>query len=320
MSFKAWIERDWPTLYWVLFCLRRPAYVRALARSPFVRWVPPGHFYSPLPSVDDIGMAGGSAASNDGACAGIDLREAEQINLLARLAPYHSAFPFSREPRPGLRFHCANDYFPYGDAVVAYSLFRLFEPRHVVEIGSGFSSALMLDVNELFNAGRAAFTFIEPKPERLLQLIGGRLGAGALLPQKVQEVPLTVFDALGTGDLLFVDSSHVVKAGSDVKYILFEVLPRLQSGVLVHFHDVFWPFEYPADWLGKGIGWNEAYFLRAFLQFNRDFEIIFFNAFMAARHAPELARALPAAAESPGSSLWLRRTDSESRGRERPSP
>jgi hypothetical protein len=135
-----------------------------------------------------------------------------------------------------------------------------------------------------------------------------------VLAQRVQDVPLSTFTALQANDILFVDSSHVVKVGSDVAWILFEILPCLAPGVIVHFHDIPYPFEYPLHWLHAGRAWNEAYVLRAFLQFNADFEIRFFNDFMTTFHGDAVRERMPAAMKSssfeltvPASSLWLAR-------------
>jgi hypothetical protein len=109
-------------------------------------------------------------------------------------------------------------------------------------------------------------------------------------------------------DILFIDSSHVIKAGSDVSYLFNEVLPYLRPGVIVHFHDIMWPFEYPLDWyLRRGWLWNEAYFLRAFLQFNSAFEVLFFNAFLDQFYQPDVQHILPEFTQELGSSLWLRK-------------
>jgi hypothetical protein len=104
-----------------------------------------------------------------------------------------------------------------------------------------------------------------------------------------------------------VDSTHVAKVGSDVNHILFEVLPSLRSGVYVHFHDIYFPFEYPKEWVYQGRAWNEAYVLRAFLQHNDAYEIVLFGSFLSAFHRPWLAERMPLVARNPGSSLWLRK-------------
>jgi hypothetical protein len=100
----------------------------------------------------------------------------------------------------------------------------------------------------------------------------------------------------------------VLKVGSDVAFILFQVLPLLKPGVLIHIHDMFWPFEYPKQWVLDGRAWNEDYAVRAFLQFNDHFEILFFNGYMAKFHSDQVGRKLPLCNQNPGGALWLRRT------------
>src|SRR5690606_1833553 len=113
---------------------------------------------------------------------------------------------------------------------------------------------------------RPAFTFIEPYPRLLQSLITpDDAAAVTILPQRVQEVPLSVFDQLEPQDILFIDSSHVAKVGSDVVFLLLRVLPRLRPGVLIHFHDIFYPWSYPMRWIRQGCAWNESLFLRALL-------------------------------------------------------
>ena len=123
----------------------------------------------------------------------------------------------------------------------------------------------------------------------------------------VQDVPLDTFAALRAGDVLFVDSSHVVKTGSDVHHLFTKVLPVLCAGVVVHVHDVFWPFEYLRHWISEGRAWNEAYLLHAFLMYNDTFEIVLWNHWLATAHPEIVASELPAMLENPGGALWMRR-------------
>ena len=110
----------------------------------------------------------------------------------------------------------------------------------------------------------------------------------------MQDVPLEVFHTLSANDILFVDGSHVARIGSDVVHILFHILPRLRPGVIVHFHDILWPFEYPKRWVvGAGYAWNEAYCLRAFLQYNRAFEIMYYNSFLVENYPAQLLEKMP---------------------------
>jgi methyltransferase family protein len=267
---------------------------------------PPGHFYSPIPDLDDVRRR--EAAIFRGAdepIAGIDLREQSQLALLRDLAAPCAEQPWGDQPHDGLRYGFDNPNFQQGEALVLLGLLRLLRPRRVIEIGCGWSSCALLDVDERFLDGEVRCTFIEPYPELLHELVHDeRLDVRA---KQVQDVDLEVFDQLGVNDVLIVDSTHVAKAGSDVNRIVFDVMPRLAPGVLVHVHDVYHGFQYPRKWVYEGRAWNEAYVLRAFLMFNSAWEIVFYNSFIAARHPEAFAASLPPAAQSPGSSLWLRR-------------
>jgi hypothetical protein len=176
----------------------------------------------------------------------------------------------------------------------------------MIEIGSGFSSLLTADVNRRFLDGTLEFTCIEPYPAAFLS--DGVDGISTLIPSKVQDVPLDVFSQLSSGDILFIDSSHVAKTGSDVNYLYFEVIPRLAAGVRVHIHDIFLPHDYPREWaIDANRSWNELYLVRAFLMYNRDFRITF-GASYAAYRFPDLVRAaLPGGHLMAGGSLWLER-------------
>lgn len=188
---------------------------------------------------------------------------------------------------------------------------RYLEPKNIVEIGSGYSSALMHDVNERFfvdRGGGVNITHIEPYPDRLKSLLKPQdFSTLNLYEKRLQEVPLDVFDVLGQNDILFVDSSHVSKINSDVNKIVFEILPRLRSGVYVHFHDIGYPFENPIPWLREKRGWNEVYLVRSFLAYNTAFEIVFFNNYLGQLYNEEVAKNLPMAKHYAGISLWIRK-------------
>jgi predicted O-methyltransferase YrrM len=184
-------------------------------------------------------------------------------------------------------------------------LFRHLRPRRVIEVGSGLSSALMLDIADR-SSEEIDFVFIEPFAGRLKSLLRSEdLERRELIEKRVQDVPVERFETLRGNDVLFIDSSHVTKIGSDVNYLLFEVIPRLQPGVVVHFHDVFWPFEYPLRWIENGHAWNEAYLLRAFLQYNKTFAVLLFNNLIGTVCADFLAARMPLVLTDRGGSLWL---------------
>jgi predicted O-methyltransferase YrrM len=281
----------------------------------FLQFAPLGHFYSPIPDIKEIRAK--SAIIFDRSpmqIPGIDVCREEQVELAREFVRYYEDIPFP-DNKTACRFYLDNGYFSYGDAVVLYSMMRRFKPKRVIEVGSGFSSAAMLDVNDRFYNGEIDFTFIEPFPARLLSLLEKRDKERCCILQKpVQEVPVVLFSSLQANDILFVDSSHVVKAHSDVVHLCFNILPLLNRGVIVHFHDILWPFEYPNLWFDNGRAWNEAYLLRAFLQYNNAFHILYFNSMMEIQYGAFLRNELPLAMKqsssplTPGNtSLWIRK-------------
>ncbi len=214
--------------------------------------------------------------------------------------------PFSWEGRRGFRYRFDNPSYSYADGIFLYSLLRHLAPRRLIEVGSGYTSALTLDTNQHFLGGRLNCTFIEPYPELLNSLLRPEdRPSVTLIEAKLQEVDLGVFDALQAGDVLFVDSTHVSKVGSDVNRLFFEVLPRLAPGVFIHIHDVFASLEYPLDWLRAGRAWNEQYVLRAFLQFNDRFRIRMFGNHMIQRHPDWFRSHMPLCLENPGGAFWM---------------
>jgi predicted O-methyltransferase YrrM len=272
-------------------------------------FVPPGHFYSPLPSLDEVTRdAGRLFGPPPTTLPGIELNEATQLALLEEIKGYYSALPFSPDRSAEHRYFYENPAYSYADAIFLYGMIRHAAPKRIVEVGSGHSSCAMLDTAELFLEGDVDFTFIEPYPGHLLSLLRpDDLGRVTILAQRVQDIALEPFLALQRNDILFVDSSHVMKVGSDVHYLLTEILPRLRPGVYVHIHDVMYPFEYPEGWIRDGRAWNESYALRAFLTFNDAFEIVLFNTYLAHFHRDIFERDMPLCLKNVGGSIWLRR-------------
>lgn len=276
--------------------------------SKFLSFAPPGHYYSPLPDYDFVqAHYDGLVSRAPRTLPGIDLNEAGQLALLQELSAFYGDLPFGERLPSPTRYYYDNMFFPQGDAIVLFTMLRRHRPRRVLEIGSGFSSAVLLDTIERFEP-QIELLCVEPDASRLRTLLRPDDDRRfQLVEATLQTVDDETFDGLGAGDILFIDSSHVAKIGSDVTRLLFHVLPRLAPGVLVHVHDIFWPFEYPQSWYAEGRAWNEAPFLRSFLMFNQAFEILYFNDFMASFHADEVARAMPDCLKQPGGSLWLRK-------------
>lgn len=296
-----------PALLWIKVQCFAGSLWCCLAR---LAYAPPGHFYSPIPSVRDTKKRHAELFDDKPrALPAIDLNEEGQLALLEEFAEYYREQPFSDQPGER-RYGFRNPAYGDSDALCLYCMIRHARPRRIIEIGSGNSSCVTLDTNELFFDNAIRCDFIEPFPAKVLRLIRPddreRI---SLLAEPLQAVPLAFFADMQAGDILFIDSSHVAKIGSDVNYLLFEVLPRLPKGVFIHVHDVLYPFQYLPQWIYGGVAWNETYFLRAFLQYNDAFRITYFNSFMEHFHRDKVRERMPlCVAGNGGGSLWLRKT------------
>jgi predicted O-methyltransferase YrrM len=285
--------------------------------TPVLAFAPPGHYYSPIPSRHDVARYAAARFAQGPEClAGIDLNVTGQLAMIRALGPLTDDLRFADERGGDTRYYWENDGFAPGDATALAAMIRHFRPRRIIEAGAGYSTAVMLDVTERHLTTPTAIECIDPEAERLRSLLRAgdeqRLTVHETL---VQDLPPSFFTRLEANDILFIDSSHVLKLGSDVAFLLLDVLPRLAPGVVVHVHDIATPFEYPPEWYDEGRAWSEAPALRAFLAFNRGFEIIFFCDYLVrfqrealAAHMPRALRQPRAVAEGNASvSIWLRR-------------
>lgn len=271
---------------------------------------PPGHFYSPVVDPATIDVARTWPAKP--IIAGVDFNDESHRTILTRdFARFHPLFDYPASLPLGAtldRFFVENDQFSWLDCRALFVLLLAWRPRRVIEVGSGFSSLLIADSNRRFCDGAIDVTCIEPYPRAFLTR--GLPGIARLIQAKVQDVDVGEFEKLEAGDILFIDSSHVAKTGSDVNHLFFEVLPRLASGVNVHLHDIFLPHDYPRPWVvDENRGWNEQYVLRALLVGGRNFDVVFGTSY-AFHRFPELvidALALPDRNGFGGGSFWIRR-------------
>ncbi len=281
-------------------------------RAPFDRFhrfAPPGHYYSPVPHAREVKRDWNRLFSEKlDPPLEIDLNEKGQLQLLEKLKCFYGDLPFQEKRTPGLRYRYQNPAYGHTDAIFLYSVMREFRPERIIEIGCGYSSCVILDTNEKFLDGKVNCTFVEPYPKLLLSLLKPEDEKKIrIIPQRVQEVDLAVFSELKENDILFIDSSHVSKLGSDVNYLYFEILPRLKPGVLIHIHDIFYPFEYPPAWIEEGRAWNEAYLLRALLMGNSHYQIQLFSIFLHRYHSKFFEQQMPLCLSNPGGNLWLRK-------------
>ena len=211
------------------------------------------------------------------------------------------------------RFHWENDFWRGADALMQYGMLRHHKPRRVIEIGAGWSSLLMAEAlrrNLQEGAPPAVVDQIEPYPRS--ELLSALPSDWTLHSSILQRADLCLFDSLEPGDVCFYDGSHVARAGSDVVWFFFEVLPRLRPGVLVHVHDIFWPDDYPDDWIfTRGQTWNEQYLLQAFLMYNNAFEVQICNSMLFNFRRDVLKALCLVTAETlySGCSVWLVSTE-----------
>ena len=272
-------------------------------------WVPPGHYYSPIPSLEEIKEKDNEIFENiPRELLGIDLNESLQLELFYQFKKYYDEIPFDSHQKNNLRYFFENPAYSYSDAIFLYCMIRHSQPKKIIEVGSGYSSCVTLDVNELYFDQKISCTFIEPYPDLLLSLIkDSDQEKVEIIASKLQDVELEKFAELQAGDILFIDSTHVSKVNSDVNYILFKILPYINSGVYIHFHDIFYPFEYPKHWVYEGRAWNEDYILRAFLSYNRDFKIVLFNTYLEHFYKDMFVADMPLCMKNLGGSLWIQK-------------
>jgi len=256
--------------------------------------VTPTHFYFPVPSLKSFQDKDWSVRHS---CASIDFRLHEQIQRLQEellLFAAECTFPESSAEN-NHEFHFNNGFFERIDAEVAYSFVRQRKPKRIIEIGSGNSTLVLAAALTKNTAGGfpGELISIEPHPAPFLK--DGVPGLTQLIERPVQQVPVELFRTLQANDILFIDSSHVVSMDSDVLYECLRILPELAPGVLVHFHDVFTPLDYPKKFVMTNLCfWGEQYLLEAFLSFNSVFNVMWSGSAMQAFHPDILRQAFPA--------------------------
>ena len=235
---------------------------------------------------------------------GFSMDAERQWAVLERIAPWASEL--ADTPLETAEGYCwANGAFGPAEAAVYYGIIREFRPSRILEVGAGYSTLVALRGVERNGSGVVEAVDLYPRPF-LRQL----KGLTRLWERPVQEVPLVHFERLGQNDVLFIDSSHVAATGSDVNFLFFQVLPRLRPGVLVHFHDIFLPWEYPEPWVKeRRIFYNEQYLLLAFLMFNDAFEVLVASRFLTMTDEDRFRKLFPFLPWIKACSFWLRRKD-----------
>ena len=275
------------------------------------------HFYEPIP---DRRTRTEALWEKESALVGIDMREADQCDFLHQVLPtFRSEYVgIPHEPTvDSTQFYLNNGYFTGADALVYYGVIRHFQPQLIIEVGAGFSSRLAAQACR--RNGHGELVCIEPNPDPILR--AGFPGLTTLIAKRVEEVETDLFQNLRTNDILFIDSSHVVRCGGDVNCLLLEIVPRLNPGVIIHLHDIFLPQEYHKAWVMERYWFfSEQYLLHAFLTSNAEFQVLFANRFMSRRHQRDMEALFPPSSDLGNSSFWMRRRLELARGESRDQP
>ena len=279
--------------------------VKSGRKEPFF---PDGHFYSPICDPEDLRRREEDIWAATDTMMAVEFDVPAQLRLLDSLRPHAADIDYPYEPPDDpAAYYYGNDQYPVLDADFLHALLRASRPARVVEIGSGFSSLVIADVNRRYFEGAIDVTCVEPYPRQFL--VDGVEGIGRLVAEKVENLVPEFFEEMEAGDILFIDSSHVAKTGSDVNHLFFNVLPGLKPGTLVHIHDIFLPDDYPKVWaIDENRSWNEQYLVRAFLQYNTEWSVLWAAHFMGTRYLREVQSVFPRYPSlGGGGSLWLRR-------------
>ena len=281
-------------------------------RELFLNWqkhgfhVTPVHFYEPIPDTQSLPETLWTQPSE---LVGINMNDSAQLDLLrnqfTKFRGQYEGVP--AEPPPGRLWP-----FSGTDVLVAYCMVRHFKPRLVIEVGSGFSTVVLGQAAA--ENKNSALICIDPYPNDFLRKDNKVAALQLLMETKVEDVDVEFFSQLESGDILFIDSSHTVKTGGDVNYLFLEIMPRLKPGVIVHVHDIFFPFEYRRDWMLEEFRfWTEQYLLQAFLIFNSEFKVLMANSYLNQYYLPDLKAVFPNLSRWIGGSFWMRRKSTSER-------
>jgi len=264
------------------------------------------HYYEPLFKTREL-----KSLSRDRVLTGIQFNENKQIELLRKFTFQDELrqIPRLQQKKGGVHYFYENGSFGSGDSEFLYNMVRYYKPKRMLEVGSGASTLMVKNAllkNESEDGGyKCNHMCIEPYEAPWLEELGVNVKR-----QRVEDVDKEVFASLEAGDILFIDSSHVIRPQGDVLFLYLEVIPSLQPGVLIHLHDIFTPRDYLDEWVVDQVKlWNEQYLLEALLSHNTRLEIIGALNFLKHNHPDEISRACPIlkdelSSREPGS-FWL---------------
>lgn len=269
----------------------------------------PRNYYAPVPDPADLTPEVWQRRSE---LAGIDLDLDAQVTFVRdELAPFVAEWRPRRSGEWGDgRFYLDNGMYESGDAELLYAIVRRFRPARMIELGSGFTTLAAAEACERNAADGAEcrYDVYDPYPRELVA--PDARWPTATHEERAQDVALERFLELGEDDLLIVDTTHVVKMGGDVNRVILDVLPRLALGVLVHFHDIWLPWEYHPGLVAELGFWNEQYLLQAYLSENPRWRVVLAAQALARDRRADLEATVPSLAGSPAqpTSFWIQRT------------
>lgn len=238
-------------------------------------------------------------------CYGINFFDKEQLSLCEKLSKF--AKEINQLPEDVLNEE-KNKSFRDMDLEFLYGMIRFLKPKHFIEIGAGWSTLIAMQAlnhNNTDEAHKCEHIVIEPYARPYFKRFFNK--AGKYIPKPIQEVPASLFDKLTPGDILFIDTSHIVKYGGDINYLFFHIIPRLSKGCFIHIHDIFIPNEYFKTWIYRdNLFYTEQYLVMAFLMYNEQFQIRIAAQYLSQKYRNKLNNWFPRFQPtfSPGS-LWL---------------
>ncbi|KKQ75737.1 MAG: hypothetical protein US96_C0005G0010 [Candidatus Woesebacteria bacterium GW2011_GWB1_38_5b] len=270
-------------------------------------YIIPKHFYQPIPDTSEIES---SYFKRKFSMVGVNMDEKKQLQILDRFKKFDNEYSAFKKIKKGVddqddpNFYFNNLAFDGVDALVYYCMIRTVKPDKIIEVGSGWSTKVAAQA--CIKNGNTKLMAIEPYPQPILAK--GFVGLSKLIRKKVQDVRIEHFKTLKANDILFIDSSHTVKTAGDVNYLFLEVLPNLKRGVYIHIHDIFFPFDYPKEWvLTEHRFWAEQYILHAFLLFNDSFKVVYANNYMFSKYLSQVRKTFPLSPMFSGGSVWLQK-------------
>ncbi len=285
---------------WRRFKFFRPV---VLKPTDYLYAKPFNYYESPYPDIVEIHKNEKKIFAGSKKILDVDFNVDRQFELIKEMEKINLPKWSVQKAKGPYRYYYDNEWFCKGSADALYYMLRIIKPKNIIEVGSGFSTSVMLDTNEYYLNNKMKIISIEPRAERLKSLLKPDDNL-EIYEKDLQEISLDFFDILEENDILFIDSSHVAKINSDVNYLFFEVLPRLRKNVYIHFHDMFYPFVYPAEWIYEGRAYNEMYLLRAFLMNNSAYSMQFFGSMLQEKYNDKIPERLRGCGDG---SIWIKK-------------